>query len=224
MTSLPFVDRDPRANLRIVALAAAVAVNAAALLTLALPTRPDHLLMPALALEFTAVLIDPPKAMPPPPLPEPLPLPARPEPRPVPVVAMPQPAVVAATVVESSVPAPITPPLPTAVPRPGDDGTAVAAGHGNGVMQTLAYASRSELRYPVASMRANEQGEVLLRVLVNAAGKPQRIDVAHSSGYPKLDRAARESVQHWTFRPVLQNGVATPAWGLVPVSFHLDRG
>ena len=73
-------------------------------------------------------------------------------------------------------------------------------------------------------MRAREQGTVVLHVLVDENGVPQRIEIARSSGHVRLDAAARESVARARFRPVMRNGVATPAWGLVPIEFRLDRG
>jgi protein TonB len=53
---------------------------------------------------------------------------------------------------------------------------------------------------------------------------PQRVEIAKSSGHTRLDMAARESVLRATFRPVMRNGAAVPAWGLVPIAFRLDRG
>lgn len=226
MSSLVFVDRDSRATVRIVALATAVALNAAALISLSLPAPPGALLLPALITEITAVVIDPPVVVPPPPLPEPPPLPMRPKPVRTPVTPTPPTTVAPTTSIDSVATLPVSDTPPSAVDATIDT-TADAvtnAGAGSGAMQALAYARRAVLNYPVASLRNKEQGEVLLRVLVDANGIPERIEIARSSGYARLDRAARESVLGWTFRPVLQNGVATPAWGLVPVQFRLDQG
>jgi protein TonB len=73
-------------------------------------------------------------------------------------------------------------------------------------------------------VRAREQGIVTLRVLVDASGLPQRVEIARSSGHARLDAAAKESIEHARFRPVVQNGIAIPAWGIVPIAFRLDRG
>lgn len=93
-----------------------------------------------------------------------------------------------------------------------------------GASQMLAYASPLQPRYPPASMRAHEQGVVMLRVLVDESGNPQRIEIARSSGHTRLDAAARESVSHARFRPVMRNGQATSAWGIVPIEFRIDHG
>jgi protein TonB len=96
-------------------------------------------------------------------------------------------------------------------------------GNGGGT-QALAYASPVQPRYPPASAHAREEGTVTLRVLVDANGVPRRVEIARSSGHPRLDAAAKESVQRARFRPVMQNGVAVPAWGIVPIAFRLERG
>jgi protein TonB len=96
---------------------------------------------------------------------------------------------------------------------------------GNGAAtQALAYASPMSPRYPPASVHAREEGTVTLRVLVDANGTPQRIEIARSSGHSRLDAAAKESVARARFRPVMQNGVAVSAWGIVPIVFRLERG
>ncbi len=92
-----------------------------------------------------------------------------------------------------------------------------------GETRTLAYDGALKLRYPPMSMRQREQGTVLLRVLVDASGGVQRIEIARSSGHAQLDAAAREAVHRAHFKPVLRDGQAIPAWGIVPIEFRLDR-
>lgn len=114
---------------------------------------------------------------------------------------------------------PVTPPgLPDIAPPDADD---IGSG---GASQMLAYASPLQPRYPPASMLAHEQGIVMLRVLVDESGIPQHIEIARSSGHARLDAAARESVLHARFRPVMRNGRATSAWGIVPIEFRIDHG
>jgi protein TonB len=72
-------------------------------------------------------------------------------------------------------------------------------------------------------LRQREQGRVLLNVLVDAGGNVQRIEIARSSGHANLDAAAREAVQRAHFKPVLRDGKAISAWGMVPIEFRLDR-
>lgn len=89
---------------------------------------------------------------------------------------------------------------------------------------TLAYESIVEPHYPMESRRRGEQGTVVLRVLVGRDGLPIYVDVARSSGYRPLDRAAREAVLRWRFRPMQINGVTVEARGLVPIKFDVNQG
>lgn len=77
-------------------------------------------------------------------------------------------------------------------------------------------------RYPSSSIRRGEEGLVLLRVLVDAQGRPQEVSIERSSGHTALDRSARDTVlQRWRFRPAQRDGHDVAAWGLVPVRFTL---
>lgn len=75
--------------------------------------------------------------------------------------------------------------------------------------------------YPSSARRNGEQGTVLLRVLVNAAGDPERVEIYRSSGFDRLDRAALEAVRQWTFVPGRRGSEAIAAWVNVPLMFSL---
>lgn len=77
--------------------------------------------------------------------------------------------------------------------------------------------------YPFLSRRAHEQGVVLLRVLVTAQGRADTIAIQKSSGYARLDDAARKAVLHWNFVPARQAGASVSAWVIVPITFSLHR-
>ena len=63
---------------------------------------------------------------------------------------------------------------------------------------------------------------MLLRVLVDAFGRPVEVTVERSSGHRDLDRAARDKVlADWRFDPAQRDGVAVPAYALVPIDFTL---
>jgi protein TonB len=67
-----------------------------------------------------------------------------------------------------------------------------------------------------------EQGRVVLRVLVNADGRPEQVELRGSSGSPRLDGAALETVRRWKFVPARQGERPVAAWVLVPISFRLE--
>lgn len=90
---------------------------------------------------------------------------------------------------------------------------------------TIAYETATPPQYPIAALREGMQGTVLLRVLVDATGKPVQVLVLKSSGSRELDNAAREHVlAAWRFHPAQRDGHAVQAWAQVPVEFSLGNG
>ena len=77
--------------------------------------------------------------------------------------------------------------------------------------------------YPAQSKRLGEEGKVVLRVLVNQQGTAERIEVQKSSGFPRLDDAARQAVQQARFKPHLEDGRPEAVFAIVPITFRLDQ-
>jgi protein TonB len=78
-------------------------------------------------------------------------------------------------------------------------------------------------RYPAAAQRLRESGKVLLSVSVTASGMPERVEIAASSGSPRLDQAALDTVRRWRFVPARQGDQAVAATVTVPLVFRLDE-
>lgn len=76
--------------------------------------------------------------------------------------------------------------------------------------------------YPVFSRRMNEEGKVQLRVRVSAEGTALEVEIRQSSGFPRLDAAAREAVSKWRFVPAKRGDEAIESWVGVPIVFKLD--
>lgn len=113
--------------------------------------------------------------------------------------------------------------LPAVTDAVTDSAPAIAAPSGPVEAGQLHYLSSPAPSYPVAALRAGQQGTVLLRVLVGTDGRPAEVSVQTSSGHRALDLAARSQVlRSWRFQPAMQNGQAVQAYGLVPVSFSLN--
>jgi protein TonB len=87
------------------------------------------------------------------------------------------------------------------------------------MVESVEYVRAAPPVYPRESQRRREHGTVILRVLVDAAGKPAQIQVEQSSGFERLDIAARQAVEKFLFRPYEVNGVAQPAQVLIPIGF-----
>ena len=200
---------------RTTSLAVAIGVHVGALLLLAMPVM-QPVTIAAITTPIEIIFEDPkpePVVLPIPPEPKPLPVPKRPTPRPV---------AIETPVTPMSIPTPVAePPALSAEPATVDMPAVVDAGPAAGADVSLAYASRTAVPYPPQSTRNREQGTVMLRVSVDSGGRPTAVDIVRSSGHARLDRAAREAVRQWRFRPVQRNGVAVPASGLVPIEFNL---
>ena len=90
--------------------------------------------------------------------------------------------------------------------------------------QAVGYLVPPAPRYPPASRRAREEGEVLLRVLIDVDGRPSEVRILRSSGHARLDEAAVDAVGAALFRPYVAAGRARAAYVRVPVEFALRRG
>lgn len=110
----------------------------------------------------------------------------------------------------------IAPPAQAAVPTAPADGAAADA-----APSALAYGTRTRIPYPRAALHDRIEGTVVLRVLVAEDGSVEKIEIDRSSGSHELDRAAREAVMTWKFKPGMRGGAAYSAWARVPISFTL---
>ena len=219
MTTYPLGSTREGSVPRTISMAGAIAVHVGAIVLLAVPMmRPTTL----------AAIAEPIQIIWHTPEPEPMAVPLPPEPQPLPKPRRPTPAV--ATPVETP-PITVTEPTTVAVATPATDiapavdaPVAVVEGATRGADVSLAYSYTRAPHYPRESIREHEEGVVLLRVFVDRDGRPTSVELVRSSGHARLDRAARESVREWRFRPVQVDGLAVPASGLVPVAFNLAKG
>lgn len=73
--------------------------------------------------------------------------------------------------------------------------------------------------YPQQSRRLGEQGDVVIRALIDTHGRVTQAEIRNSSGYESLDQAALQAVQRWRFVPGKRNGAPEAMWINVPLSF-----
>lgn len=85
-----------------------------------------------------------------------------------------------------------------------------------------AYLQNPPPDYPSLSRRLGEEGRALLRVLISPEGLPRDIQLQTSTGYPRLDQAALQTVRRWRFVPAMRGDEALAAWVLVPIRFNLE--
>lgn len=167
-----------------------------------------------------------PAPLPPPPPPPPKAR-VKPQPKPV-IVSEPAPTPVTPVFVAPPAPPPQPPPEPVP-PAPAPEPVAVvaAAPPPPPAPRTIAitaveYLTPPVLDYPLASRRAQEQGQVHVRVLVDARGAPQQMSVIRSSDFARLDESALATVRATRFKPYTENGTPLPFWVVMPLVFELQ--
>lgn len=167
--------------------------------------------------KFEEPKIEPLKPQPPAEVQKPKPMVRKPVVRPVapPIIAAPA---------EAPSPVVVAPPSPAPAPLgPVDAGP--AGGGSGGTTQPIFnadYLDNPAPIYPGSSRRQGEQGRVMLRVLVNVAGTADEVQVRTSSGFPRLDESARDTVRRWRFVPAKRGAEPVAAWVLIPISFRLE--
>ena len=87
---------------------------------------------------------------------------------------------------------------------------------------SAAYLNNPKPPYPALSRRLNEQGKVVVRVLINTDGKAEHTELLKTSGYSRLDDSALKTVTQWRFVPGTRNGVPHAMWFNVPIHFVLE--
>ena len=76
--------------------------------------------------------------------------------------------------------------------------------------------------YPSASRRLEEEGTVHLRFLVGMDGKVIQSEVEKSSGFKRLDEAARAGLAKCQFRPATVDGKPEQAWASIRYTWRLE--
>ena len=205
---------------RIVANAAVITLHLAAFGVLLAPLSSNN--TPAVRSERTTVQLLP-QTLPEPPPPPPLlatPVPPRQLPGTAHSIPVPQTIPVVVDTVDAAAVSALADQLQhMTAPAAGD----VPALAGPAIQQGLQVRHGPAPAYPLQAIRQHLQGEVLLRVQIDASGAVTEASIERSSGHRELDQAARRQVlRHWHFEPSITDGVPTPAIGLVPIHFRLD--
>lgn len=81
-----------------------------------------------------------------------------------------------------------------------ESGSVIGAGSGSYDFATSAVSYKDPV-YPRLAIKRELQGNVTVKVLVTAEGKPSNIEILKSSGHDLLDRAAIEAMSEWRFLP-----------------------
>lgn len=75
--------------------------------------------------------------------------------------------------------------------------------------------------YPFVAKRNRVEGEVVVRMLVDSEGRPQKLSVHSSTPAEMFDAAALSAAGRWRFKPGRYKGEAVDTWVLLPFVFEL---
>jgi protein TonB len=76
--------------------------------------------------------------------------------------------------------------------------------------------------YPPQAKRLGQEGTTVLRMYIEADGKPSKCDVQTSSGFPMLDEAAvKQCLRAWKFLPATENGKPLADWMPLRVKWQI---
>ena len=171
--------------------------------------------------KLTVVNLSPP---PPPPAAEsPPPPPSAPQVvAPPPIVRTPAPVPTVQTTPE---PAPVSVPAPTMAVTPGPVAPIAASPAPPSIVQggdlRAQMVAGKPPRYPIESRRKREQGTVLLTLTLGLDGAVEMVAVSQSSGFARLDAAARDAVKGWRWKPMIRDGQLVRVRGVVEIPFIL---
>jgi len=148
-----------------------------------------------------------------------------PPPPPPPKLATPPPPFIPPPEVQIQVPAQLPPTITAVVPTPPSVPIPPPAAPAPAQQRTAAVVDARGCEkppYPAASLRANERGIVRLSFLIDVDGRVLESKVERSSGYRRLDEAARAALGACKFRPATVDGRPERAWARIDYDWKIE--
>jgi protein TonB len=87
----------------------------------------------------------------------------------------------------------------------------------------VVYQPDADAYYPSFSKRSGEQGEVVVKLIIDETGAVEEVAMLKSSTFPRLDRAASEIGKRYRFKPFLVNGTPTRISTNLLIKFNLKN-
>ena len=75
--------------------------------------------------------------------------------------------------------------------------------------------------YDPFSRRMRQEGTVVLRVMIDEAGRVTDVEQVEGIPSSRLNAAAVRAVKGWRYRPAIKNGVPVKVWTTVSLDFRL---
>ena len=113
-----------------------------------------------------------------------------------------------------------TAPAITQAPTPPAAAPTAPAIRTGAVIQPGAHCAKPD--YPSASRRMEEEGTVTLKFLIGTDGKVMQADIEKSSGFTRLDEAARNALSKCQFRPGTVDGKPEQSWASIKYTWRLE--
>lgn len=121
-------------------------------------------------------------------------------------------------------------------PPPGDGGIVGGTGTGVAVDPPLPplpvilgpevdprFARSLQPDYPAGERRLENEGRVVVRVLVGVDGRVKQVERISATSDAFFRATQMQALSHWRFRPGTRDGVAVEAWRRMAVTFVLDE-
>lgn len=126
---------------------------------------------------------------------------------------------------------PVDPPLPPIQSRPEPQDTdekqaakaSAEARSGSMTMPRPITRPHGADSYPRESFLAKETGRTTIRICISATGAVDSVEVATTSGFPRLDRAAVSIGLDYRFRPAMLQGRAVPVCLPYGIKFGINN-
>lgn len=106
-------------------------------------------------------------------------------------------------------------------PVPGKNKTTFFSMGGGSVDDKPGYLKNPAPPYPREALQQNQEGLVMLSVMVDRTGRATEVSVKQSSGYPLLDESALKTVKKWKFRAGRMGFLSAESHLQVPIRFLL---
>lgn len=78
-------------------------------------------------------------------------------------------------------------------------------------------------QYPYQAQQRGWEGVVVLKALIKAEGRPERVVIERTSGHRILDKTALKAVEKWKFVPGRVGNITVSSWIKIPIRFELEK-